>query len=311
MEVDDDSQDSLEDFDVKPIENIPQIYNESSSPFKQNGKFQIQVLSHILHENINNKRNTFKIFLISIPVILCAYYLRLYISSSFANFDTKILLGDIMNDLRQNVLHQDNALYKISNHLRCLELENCSHDKVLAFIGGTGVGKTFTSEIIKKYIPNTFTYSSNHVLFYKSDQHNELTKSLAINNCSFIMFDNVQLSSVLTLSKFLKSLPEKCVLVVLIFNVQDTDDLEIFTVNWKQSIDIVQSFFQQNIFIEPVKFNAVDESVIRRWLPIQLKKWGFDESKHNSIIEDILQSHNIRYFGFKGIQAKVKLMKRY
>ena len=291
MEIDDDTWDSLEGFDVKPVESVPRIRDESS-PRKRDGKFQIQVL------------------FILILAILCSYYVGIYVSSPSLGVNKETLLGNIMSDLRQNVLHQDNALRKISNHLRCLELNNCSADRVLAFIGGTGVGKTFASGIIKKYIPNAFVYSGNHVLFYDSDQRKELAESLAIDNCSFVTFDDMQLSSVSTVSDFLESLPDKCVLVVLIFNVQDTDDLETFTVNWKQSTDIVESFSRRNIFVEPVEFNGLDESVMKKWLQVQLQKWGFDESTHDAIIGDVLQNHDNKYFGFKGVHAKVKLMKR-
>lgn len=206
----------------------------------------------------------------------------------------------IINDL-ENILHQDHVKDITSRSLNNLGKTNSK--KILAFVGSTGVGKTYTVNLIKKY------FSKDHVIdlsFALQNYHNIISK-LSADGCYFIIIDNLKINDLESVTLLMNTLPDKCMLIVPIFNIHDIDDNLVYTTNfnhYKRIRDKFQGEFPKTADV--VLFNNINRDIIEKWLKNQIRERGLTHKEEE--IFSLLEDYDVEVHGFKGLLPKINVL---
>lgn len=214
----------------------------------------------------------------------------------------KLLIENLKNDLKEALHHQDEALNVIMKNIDRME---SWHEgiKVLPFIGTTGVGKTFTVNIIKKHFFSTLVHEVTNI----HDQQ-KVISNLYGCCCNLIIVDNLKASDLEDFLGFIEKLPKSYdILIIPIFNIHDTNDGVTYQISEDDFKLIRETFDAIDLYYDLVIYDALDQLTIEKWLRKQLYDKKIDESKHDTLVQSILDRDNVKYKGFKGLNFKLLL----
>ncbi|EFA00627.1 hypothetical protein TcasGA2_TC003503 [Tribolium castaneum] len=221
------------------------------------------------------------------------------IVSTSENVDFEALKAD----LRTSVYNQSDSVRVITERLDQIQKQDHAVD-VICFIGSTGVGKTFTANILKKHF-SPFTYELRTPL-----RNEEIFSTIKRNyfKHNLLIIDDLTLEDVDNLVLFVKSVPQDVrVLVVCIFNIQETDSLLNHRISYDHVDKIVDKLNLAEISYTAAKFHEFTEDQVRGWVLKQLEIKGVDKQFHSKIVQTVVGNQNVRYNGLKGLNSKILL----
>ncbi|XP_044270760.1 uncharacterized protein LOC123015213 [Tribolium madens] len=204
-------------------------------------------------------------------------------------------------DLRNSVYNQSDSVRVITESLDKIQKNDQSVD-VIIFMGSTGVGKTFTANILKKHF-NPFTYE------LRTPLHNEqIFSTIKRNRHNLLIIDDLTLDDTDNLVLFIKNIPQDVgALVVCIFNIQETDNLLNHRINHDYIDKIVDKMNLAKISYTVAKFHEFTEDQVKGWVIKQLEMKGVDKQFHSKIVQTVVGNQNVRYNGLKGLNSKILL----
>ncbi|XP_017887873.1 uncharacterized protein LOC108629616 [Ceratina calcarata] len=215
------------------------------------------------------------------------------------------LFSNASQNLQQAIHGQDDSVSKIITHLD----QDFFYLKVLCLVGGTGVGKSYTAEIIMKHFPlreEIFTYD------LLVDPLSDETSLSSLESFHLIIMENLKLRNLdifVNVIEKLSKKKDKCITIIAIFNVAEVDD------NLKRKIDLAQS---TNKIAEALAHKKIDSLIVpyqpltEDVLEMCIIKAARDSdlkltsNQINEIKQSLLQSGS----GCKGAHAKAQVIGR-
>ncbi|XP_050591096.1 uncharacterized protein LOC126922517 isoform X1 [Bombus affinis] len=241
--------------------------------------------------------------ILPIITVIIAMFLNLNIPTVC---NREIFFLNATEELQQKINGQRNAMSQITTHLN----QDIFYLKVLCLIGGTGVGKSYTAQIIAKHFPlkeKIFIYDI--LLNHHTDAY--LSKSLDLYQ--LIILENLKIQNLDIFSNMIDILNQtkpKCVTVIAIFNIEEVND------NLERKIDLTQSI---NTIREALVHKKID-SLIVPYEPLneETLQMCIVEAATNSgltltldQINEVKQNLLLFGSGCKGAYAKVQVVGRH
>ncbi|XP_043248121.1 uncharacterized protein LOC122394966 [Colletes gigas] len=222
------------------------------------------------------------------------------VTNTFCNRAT--LFSNATTEMQQKIYGQTNAISDITYALN----QDIYHLKVVCLIGGTGVGKSYTVEIIKKNFPH-----KKRILTYdlKLEDKNKLT---AFDSYELLIIENLKLKNLdifATLLDILVKNKENCVTVFAIFNVEGVDDYLEREVDLVKSKDIItKAFIREQIDLFVVPYIPLSEQALEMCIMDVARQSDLQLSQDQ--INEIKHSLSLSGSGCKGAYAKTQIIGR-
>ncbi|CAL7933489.1 unnamed protein product [Xylocopa violacea] len=240
-----------------------------------------------------------------LPIITVIFSLFLN-SNLYTICDRTMLFSNASHELQQKLYGQENAVFSIIEHLN----NDFFHLKILCLIGGTGVGKSYTAEIIATHFPlksTIFVYDAQ--LDYSMDAN----KFNSLDSYQLFIIENLKLKNLDTFSNIidvLSRMKDKCLTVVAVFNIEEVNN------NLERKVDFLQS---TNRIIEAIAKNKIDtlivpyQSLSEKVLEICIVQAAMASDLKLTLeqINEIKRSLLLSDSGCKGAYAKVQIVARY
>lgn len=215
--------------------------------------------------------------------------------------------SDAIRDLESRVFGQTRAIRELSSHLAL----NSANFKVLALIGGTGVGKSYAAHIIGE----NFTAKKNVFQYVPplKPRRRFALGAVSICGCNLIILENLNGKDVPEAAEFVEHLSRQinndnyCVFIIEVINVHETDgNLKHETDLAKSTEEIKRVYRQLNLDVKIVRFEPLDDETITKCIldVANTRNLTLSESQ----IEDVRISLKTAESGCKGAQAKVQLL---
>ncbi|CAD1478029.1 unnamed protein product, partial [Heterotrigona itama] len=168
-------------------------------------------------------------------------------------------------ELQQKIHGQENAISNIISHVN----QDVFYLKVLCLIGGTGVGKSYTANIIIKHFP-----VKEEILIYDTLLHYSTNRNIldSFDSYQLIIMENLKLRNLDIFSNMIDVLnkkKDKCITVIAIFNIEEVNN------NLERTINLIQSISS----INEVLANKKVDSLIVPYQPLN------EETLQTCIIE--------------------------
>ncbi|XP_065162061.1 uncharacterized protein [Atheta coriaria] len=258
-------------------------------------------------KELHKTKKGFSLFKSLVAVVIPALLGVAYFHVNSYNYH--IELGNFQNELESSLVGQSEAISKLTEAMPSFKSALSMPEKhLLTLLGTTGVGKTHCVNVIKrKFMPKQIVeidIDTLDISTYK-DSLNSYT-----NAPHLVIFDDLKYKHIPKLTELLKVIPEnRRVLVVAVFNVQETDDFKSFTIN-NQLYDIIPVELQPTDFVShTIKF----ESFGTDFAQIHLDEFSQVYSEKIKTItnwKSLLESHDFRTFGFKGLFEKMNILSK-
>lgn len=247
----------------------------------------------------------FLLCLSPIAVIIVIVVTNSYFSNELCNPLFKF--DKISEDLKNHVHGQDVAIRYLTEYFN--DKNNKTGFDVLAFIGGIGVGKSHTSEIIKNNLKDSVNLLEYFPPLYK--KVDQAHTSLSICKCNVIRLDNLRTYDILDAVQFIVQLKKQasnyCTLILSIFNTQETD------FNLKKVIDLDRSIMEieekfQKAKLQPIisRFEPLNEEALTwcindaaNYANVELSSDALEHVKRDLVLSDS---------GCKGAYSKVQIV---
>lgn len=225
------------------------------------------------------------------------------VAISVCNRSTLFLNASL--EIQQKVYGQTNAISNINYAL----LEEMYYLKVICLIGGTGVGKSYTVEIIKQNFPNP-----EKIIIYDLSYNDSIDKSVlsSLNSYDLLIIENLKTKNLDIFASILNQLSKnkgKCITVFAIFNIKDSDDSlerEVNLINSKNAI--INTFTTREIDMSVVHFAPLSEQALEMCITDVARNGDLNltQNQINIIKRNLLLSGS----GCKGAYAKVQVVGR-
>ncbi|XP_076243012.1 uncharacterized protein LOC143184566 [Calliopsis andreniformis] len=214
------------------------------------------------------------------------------------------LFSNATHEIQQKIYGQQNAVYDLTYALnRDIHLV-----KVICLIGGTGVGKSYTMEIIRKNVP-----FPDKIFVHNSILENQIdTKTLSsFGSYNLLVLENLKMKDLgflVDVVDVLKNNNDKCITVFAIFNVEETDSNLIREVDLIQSKNTILNTLGTGIDISVISYQPLNEQALEMCImeAAELSNLKLTENQVNTIKESLLTSGS----GCKGAYAKVQVIGR-
>ncbi|KAK0180861.1 hypothetical protein PV327_003198 [Microctonus hyperodae] len=236
-------------------------------------------------------------FLISIMAVIIANLLNEFNGNSF-NFTNASL------ELKEKIYGQDNAINELINYYR----GNIEPFHVVVFVGGSGVGKSYTGKIIKKY------FLHSHNIFEYSPPLDSIRESsfdkLSSLHCNLVILEHLTSNHLLDAVNFINSLSNlkdrPCAMILAILNPENTDDSLIKTIDLKENENqINMAFSSLNIPFKIITFNPLTSNIIDICIRNEAKNSNIQLTEQEFL--EVKQHLSLMNSGCKGAYAKVQL----
>lgn len=250
------------------------------------------------------------IFFILLPAAIISLAMVLSNAVTTSSFCTpRLSLKKITEKLKTNVYGQDSAVSELAKFFN--EKDNQTSFEVMAFVGGIGVGKSHTAEIIKNNIKDT-----NKILdFFPPilNKEGQAYEALSICRCNLIRLENLKTDDIADAASFISNLKMRtekyCILVLAIFNTEEVDHNLKRTINYERSISMIKDKFKEaQLKPSVVLFQSLSSEALAKCIMDAGDYNNVELSKDNIdyVMRDLLSAES----GCKGAYAKVQLVGR-
>lgn len=244
----------------------------------------------------------FILFPIAIVVVCVSITRDEYDANKCASFNPKVAIRDLENRL----FGQTRAIKDLRSHLST----NFDRFKVLALIGGAGVGKSYAAHIIgENFHPkkNVFQYVPP-----LEERRRYAADAVSGCGCNLIILENLgnkDISEAANLVEYLSGrIADKyCAIVIQVINVQETDKNLRRDVNLSKSNEEIESIYKEKkLDVKIVRFEPLDDNVLDKCIIDAANSRNITLSK--SDIDEVRLSLKNADTGCKGARAKVQLL---
>lgn len=243
-------------------------------------------------------------------------YLKIIFFSLFAF--ASVIIGSLVNEfnqkpfdftntsleLNQKIFGQQNALNELAEHFH----QNTNDFNAIIFVGGTGVGKSYTANIIR----NNFPYIYNIFEYYRPLKENiePSYNSLSSLHCNLVLLENLKSDDLPDLIElvdyFYKQKNRPCMIVLAIVNPQSTDEHLIKTLDLDKSVKEIQNKFNMlDVPVKTISFQPLTIETIRLCIKEEERRNNIQLSA--SEFDDVLTHLIVSNSGCKRAYAKVQL----
>lgn len=244
--------------------------------------------------------------------ILCLFPIVTVILAMFLNLNIPTVCNRAMffsnatQELQQKIHGQETAISNIIRHIN----QDVFHLKVLCLIGGTGVGKSYTANIIAKHFPlkeEIFIYDT---LFPYFTNGNLLS---LFDSYQLIIMENLKIKNLDIFSNIIDVINKKkgkCVTVIAIFNIQEVNNNLERTINFVQSINSInEALADKKVDSLIVSYEPLNEETLQTCIieAATISNLTLTSNQINEIKQNLLLSAS----GCKGAYAKVQVIGRY
>jgi hypothetical protein len=288
------------------------IYNNINKQTVDTSKLKLKLrplVSSKTNEKIYSNRCWFFMCIILIP--MASLYLSFFLSNEellnkFCN--PRLKFQNILEDLKNHIHGQDDAINNLTKYFK--EKENQTGFNIIGLIGGTGVGKSYTAEIIKNNLKDIYNTKD---FFQPFDDIEDIAyTSLSLCQCNLIRLENIKTKDILDSVNLINNLNKRannyyCILILALFNTQET------SYNLQKSFDIKKSLSEiNNIFKKnELQYTMVSFITLNNEALIKCIKEAADYANmelSNDDIEyvkkDLLRADN----GCKGAHTKIQFV---
>lgn len=301
MEIDEDKHEQV----VKNYKNMHAPIRKNKTEQKTKKHKAVGKIRKIYYHN-----KTLMWFLAIIIMLLAAYCAK---SANFCFYNAnKIEFHKIRADVLSEIVGQNEAVHIVLNALETTEYGKSSV-KVLPFLGATGVGKTFLTNILKRHY-KTGCFNVDKKQLQNLLVKDELFKNLNTCSSNLVVVDNLGPENVKNAVNFAKSIPtgEHKVLLILVFNTHVVDENLTYSVNADNVNSITAHFEQSHLNYDVVAFKEVSVDDLRTWIMKELdtntntNRQSSSVTRREEIANTVIGNHDLTQ-GFKGLQAKLIL----
>lgn len=252
---------------------------------------------------MENSRVYFKLFfliLLATVVILVSILLHEDQNQRYNNDFTNAIV-----ELRKRIHGQDQALRDLHEYLSL----DAPLFKVIALVGGTGTGKTYTVEIIKKNFPRA---QSVHQYFPPIGLTiNDI--ALSILHPSLIILENLKEHDLPDVVKFLRSYQDlrnhQHITVLTVFNVEQIDNYLTRNIDLDQSLMAIKNIFaSESIDVKVISYESLTEDVLIKCIVDAARDSNLILSDNQ--IDLVKQNLLLNNAGCKGAYSKVQVIGR-
>lgn len=207
-------------------------------------------------------------------------------------------------ELKKRIYGQDEAIRALTEYLQL----DAPSSKIIILVGGTGVGKSYTVEIIKKNFPRK----------YAVRQYFPPIGAVSAFNFPFvypnlIILENLRERDLKDVVNFLKRHQEtyknRFVTVLAVFNFEQMDDHLLRNINMHRSLNAIEiSFVDENVDAEIIPYNSLSEDTMQKCIMDAMKESMLMlTEKQLHLVKETLQINNA---GCKGAYNKVQVIGR-
>ncbi|KZC08377.1 PREDICTED: uncharacterized protein LOC107186475 [Dufourea novaeangliae] len=216
-----------------------------------------------------------------------------------------IMFSNATLELQRNLYGQEDATSNIVNALQ----NDINHLKFICLIGGTGIGKSYTAEII---ITN-FPLKKKIFVHDMALEHSVDEKVLnSINSYELIIIENLKIKDFdvfLNMIDILNKNSNKCITIFAIVNVENVNkDLTRDADLTKSATEINRGFSDKLIDVSVIPYQPLNEQALKMCIMNVAKQSDLilSEDQMNEIMQNLILSGS----GCKGAYAKVQVIGR-
>ncbi|XP_012522920.1 uncharacterized protein LOC105828902 [Monomorium pharaonis] len=215
-----------------------------------------------------------------------------------SDFETVII------ELKKHIYGQDNAIQLLTE---ALQLDTPSF-RVIALVGSTGVGKSYTVEIIKKYFPRPYAIRQ----YYPPVENLKKINFLFLHP-NLIILENLKeddaTSVVNHIKEFEDTYKNQLMTILVVFNIERIDNDFTRRVNMYESLYAIETpFLNEHISHVIIPYEFLSEEVLEKCITDAMKASNLMLTDHQffDVKYNLLQSKT----GCKGAYAKVQVFGR-
>lgn len=181
--------------------------------------------------------------------------------------------------------------------------------KIIALVGGTGVGKSHVANIIKNSLPRSYYAFEYFPPLYNKVR--QVYSVLSTCQCNIVILENLGTEDISDAAFFSQALRNRaanlCVLIVALFNTQITDNNLRRSMDLKGSVERIESGFRkEGIEMRAIGFEPLGEESIMKCIMEAVEESYFKLSEKD--IDRVRKSLLVANSGCKGAYSKVQLL---
>lgn len=194
-------------------------------------------------------------------------------------------------ELKKEIFGQDQAVEILTKYLQ----QDSPFLKIIALVGGTGVGKSYTVEIIRK---NFYEKNSNHFFSLRKD---------------LLVLENLREEDSLDIIKFVKmhqkTYDNRYGTILVVFNVEQMNDDSTRSIDLNKSVNVMKNtFVDANLDIKIIPYESLSEDALEKCIIKIAKNIDITLSQDQiAIIKRQLIENNT---GCKGAYSKIQVIGR-
>lgn len=241
--------------------------------------------------------------LFPIITVIFAMFLNLNIPTAC---NRTMFFSNATQELQQKIYGQENAISNIISHIN----QDIFYLKVLCLVGGTGVGKSYTVNIIAKHFP-----LKEEILIYDTLLHYSTNGNILnlFDSYQLIIMENLKMRNLDIFSNAIDVLnkkKDKCITVIAIFNIEEVNNNLERTIDLMQSISSInEALANKKIDSLIVPYQPLNEETLQMCITeaATISNLTLTSNQINEIKQNLLLSAS----GCKGAYAKVQVIGRY
>ena len=233
---------------------------------------------------------------VTILLILSVIFVLLFSAPLHEDQNNKhsITFATAVVELEKQIFGQDRAIQDLTNYLQ----QNSPFLKVIALVGGTGVGKSYTVEIIGKKF---------------RERNSNFLNNLFSSRADLIIFDNLKEEHSSDVINFIETHREtygdRYNTILAVFNVEQMNDDSTRSIDLNKSINTIKNTFADaNLNIKIIPYESLSEDALEKCIINTAKNTRLTLSQDQiALIKRQLIENNT---GCKGAYGKIQVIGR-
>ncbi|KAK2587877.1 hypothetical protein KPH14_003974 [Odynerus spinipes] len=246
----------------------------------------IPILVFLIAASLNREEDVNKVLPSGVPKYACDH--RPYFSNASI-------------ELQHKIYGQDEIILPLIRFLETYKA--CARMAVL--VGSTGVGKSYTIDIIRRNFP-----TGSKILQYIPPLNKVEINEISSYRCNLVIFENLKendILDVIDLSTEILKLEKTCVTILAVFNVEKVSRELSRTIQLDGKVaEIKAAFSKANINANIFGYKLLNEEALEKCIEQAIKDSYLDLSKNQ--VQEVKQSLLTSNSGCKGAYAKVQII---